>query len=110
MKDKYVSYDDQFQTVVQLGQTITQQLKENNEDSHEHEAALSSLEQRWKDLSKQIIAYERDTEQFVAKAKFDDEFIALTNARNEFQTWIDSHQSNISAVEMQVGNRQGGAT
>jgi hypothetical protein len=60
------------------------------------------LEKRWQALYKQIINAERDVEQLTLVAKFEEELQALTEARNEYQMWIDSSPSASSTIELQV--------
>ncbi|CAF1601383.1 unnamed protein product [Adineta ricciae] len=90
VKTKYVSYDDQFKSLIETGIAITKELKDASEDSTEHESALQSLENRWQELSQLIVNYEKDVE----LADFNTELEAITKARNEYQTWIDSTSSN----------------
>ncbi|UJR26821.1 hypothetical protein I4U23_008134, partial [Adineta vaga] len=90
VKTKYVSYDDQFKSLIQTGIAITKELKDANEDSNEHEIAVRTLENRWQELNQLIINYEKDVELL----KFNEELEALTKARNEYQIWIDSTSSN----------------
>jgi hypothetical protein len=116
VKSKYLSYDDQLKTLIQTGNTITKQLQDGkylilislnsflsaNEDSTEHESSLKILETRWQELHKQILQSEQDIEQFIIESQFNDEYQALTKARNEYQTWIDSTSSSNSSTEIQV--------
>lgn len=67
-------------------------------DFHDHESSLQILERRWQALLKQILHCEHDIDQMI----FDDEYQMLIKARNEYQTWIDTHLSNSSATEVQV--------
>jgi hypothetical protein len=53
-------------------------------------------------LYKQIIACERETEKTLFMSTFEEELQALTQARKEFQVWIDSTPSTISPTEVQV--------
>lgn len=73
-----------------------------NEDSTEHETALQGLDRRWQILYKQIIACERETEKILFLSTFEEEFYALTKAREEYQTWIETHASTSSTAEIQV--------
>ena len=73
-----------------------------NENTTEHEATLQSLDRRWQALYKQIVACERETEKILFLSTFEDELHALTKARIEYQTWIDSHGSSSSTTEIQV--------
>ncbi|CAF4377369.1 unnamed protein product, partial [Adineta steineri] len=50
VKTKYLSYDDQFKTLIQTGNIITKELKDANEDSNEHETSLKTLESRSQEL------------------------------------------------------------
>ncbi|CAF3569697.1 unnamed protein product [Adineta steineri] len=102
VKNKYISYDDQFKALLQTGNTITKEFKDAKEDSTEHEASLRTLEIRWQSLYNQIIQCERDAEQFINQTEFDEEFQTLMRERNEYQTWIDVNQSTSSTAEMQV--------
>ena len=61
-----------------------------NEDSSAHESALKSLETRWQELRQLIVNYEKEIE----LSTFNGELQALTKARNEYQTWVDSTASN----------------
>ncbi|CAF2858218.1 unnamed protein product [Rotaria sp. Silwood2] len=98
VKAKYLSYDDQFKILIQTGNIITQQLKDANEDSSEHESTLKVLENRWQELHKQILKCEQDIEQ----SRFNDELQVLTKLRNEYQTWIDSTPLSSSNTENQA--------
>ncbi|CAF3670938.1 unnamed protein product [Adineta steineri] len=101
VKTKYLSYDDQFKTLIQTGNIITKELKDANEDSNEHETSLKTLESRWQELYKQIVNCEKDLEQ----SKFNEEFQALNRARSQYQTWIDSTSSN-DELQVQLNSFQ----
>lgn len=77
-----------------------------NESSIEHETLLQTLEKRWQALYKQITACERDIEKILFITTFDDEFQKLTEARNEYQVWIDSSPASNSTPELQVGREK----
>ncbi|CAF3672349.1 unnamed protein product [Rotaria sordida] len=102
VKTKYLSYDDQFKSLVQTGNIITKQLKDAKVDSTEHESSLKTLERRWQELYKQIISSERTAEQLVLASKYEEEFQTLTKAINEYKIWIDSVSSTSSPIEIQV--------
>ena len=72
------------------------------ESSVEHELFLQNLDKRWQALYKQITACERDTEKTLFMSTFEEEFQALTQARKEYQVWIDSTPSTNSSTEVQV--------
>ncbi|CAF1382430.1 unnamed protein product [Adineta steineri] len=64
VKITYILYDDDhFKEFIQTGNNITEQLKDADEDSTEHEFALKTLENRWQELHKQILKCEQDIEQ-----------------------------------------------
>ncbi|CAF4861262.1 unnamed protein product, partial [Rotaria sp. Silwood1] len=105
VKTKYLSYDDQFKSLIQSGNIITKQLKDAKADSIEHETSLKTLERRWQELFKQISNCERTAEQLAIASKFDEEYQALTKAINEYRTWIDSVSSTSSPIEIQIKSK-----